>query len=194
MKSVSISGSLRGNVGKKDAKRNRMQGKVPCVLYGGKEQLHFVADAKEFDKLLFTPNTFLVQLVVDGKEINATLQDIQYHPVNDSILHADFLELIPGKPVVISIPLIITGTAPGVLKGGKLQKKYRKLKVKGLAENLPDDITISINDLDIGQMIKINDIKVENIQLLDLASSVVASVVPTRAAAEGTTEVEAPKQ
>lgn len=182
MQTVSISGSLRENVGKKDAKMNRRNGMVPGVLYGGKEQIHFTASEKEFDKILFSPNTYLVKLIIGGKEINATLQDIQYHPVTEHILHVDFLELVPGKPVVISVPLKITGTAPGILKGGRLVKKYRKLKVTGLAENLPDDITISINDLDIGNSIKISDIKIDNITLLDPAGSVVVSVETTRAA------------
>jgi large subunit ribosomal protein L25 len=153
MKSVSMSGAPRAHVGKKDAKKQRRDDKVPCVLYGGKEQTHFTLDVVDFKKIIFTPEVFLIQLNIDGKEVNAILQDVQYHPVTDSILHADFLEVIPGKPVVVGIPVEFEGVAPGVLKGGRLVKKVRKIKVKGLIEELPDKIKINISKLDIGNSI-----------------------------------------
>ena len=113
MKTVSMSGSLRENVGKKDAKAHRREGKIPCVLYGGKDQIHFTLDDKEFSKIIFTPEVYIINLKVDGKEHTAILQDVQYHPVTDRVLHADFLQVLDGKPVVIGIPIKLEGAAPG---------------------------------------------------------------------------------
>ncbi|MFN8135957.1 MAG: 50S ribosomal protein L25, partial [Bacteroidales bacterium] len=115
MKTVSMSGSLRANVGKKDAKMNRASGKVPCVIYGGKEELHFTLDNKDLETIIFTPYTFLVDLDIDGKKLTATLQDVQYHPVSDVTLHADFLQVTPGKPIIVSLPVRIEGNSPGVM-------------------------------------------------------------------------------
>jgi len=183
MKTVSLSGSPRENVGKKDAKKNRNLGKVPCVLYGGKEQVHFAVDEKSFIKIIFTPEVFLINIQIDGKEFNAVLQDIQYHPVSDRVLHADFLEIMPGKPVTIAVPIKISGVAPGVLAGGKLLKKKRKIRVKALQEHLPDNIEIDISNLEIGDSVKIKDIKIENLEHLDSPRDMVVAVKVTRIAA-----------
>jgi large subunit ribosomal protein L25 len=180
MKKVSLSGSLRGNVGKKDAKAQRVAGRVPCVIYGGKNQIHFSVDETSFKPILYTPNSHLINVEVDGKEYLTILQDLQSHPVNDHILHADFLELSPGKPVIISIPIRVTGTSPGVLRGGKLIKKFRKLKVKALIEHLPDEIEVSISKLDLNQAVKVSDLKLENVEFLDVKSTVVLTVLSTR--------------
>lgn len=180
MKTVSLSGSLRENVGKKDAKAQRVAGKVPCVIYGGKEQIHFATDVTNFKPILYTPASFLINVNVDGKEYLTVLQDVQSHPVTDNILHVDFMELDPKKPVVISVPIKVTGTSPGVLRGGKLVKKFRKLKVKALIQHLPDEIEISINDLDLNQSIKVSDIKMDNVEFLDIKSGLILSVQSTR--------------
>lgn len=180
MKTVSLSGSLRGNVGKKDAKKARKEGKVPCVLYGGKDQVHFMMEEKAFKSILFTPDTFMIELDLDGKKYNVILQDIQYHPVTDLVLHADFLEIIPDKPIKVPIPVQVNGTSKGVLKGGKLTKKFRKLLVKGLAENIPDKIDVDITKLDIGDSIKISDLKLENIEFLDPKNAMVITVRTAR--------------
>ena len=184
MKSVSLSGSLRGNVGKKDAKANRRQGLVPCVLYGGKEQLHFLLEDKAFRKIIFTPEVYLVNLNIDGKEILATLQDVQYHPVTDNILHVDFLEVHIGKPVIIAVPVKIEGTAPGVLKGGRLIFKMRKVKIKAQPEILPDHIIIKIDDLEVGDSVKVGDLKYDNMVFLDAPSTVIVGVRTARAVVE----------
>jgi large subunit ribosomal protein L25 len=181
MKTVSMSGSLRENVGKKDAKKNRAEGKVPCVLYGGKEEVHFSIDEKDFGPVIFTPYAHLIQLTVNKKEYKTILQDVQYHPVTDKIFHVDFMEVLPGKPVVVSVPIRIEGTSEGVLRGGKLIKKFRKLKVKALPEFLPDEIKVSITGLDINDIIKVGDIKLDKVTFLDMPSSVVVMVTPTRA-------------
>jgi len=193
MKTVSMSGSLRENVGKKDAKKHRKEGKAPCVLYGGKEQIHFTIEEKAFAKILFTPEVYTLKLNLDGKEYDAILQDIQYHPVNDKVLHADFLELIPNKPFIIGIPVILKGTAPGVIGGGKLHKKLRKLTVKGLADDIPEDFTIDIGTMEIGDSVQIKDINIKNLELLDIPNSVVVSVKTSRIAA-GMEEGEVPEE
>ena len=183
MKNVSLSGSPRENVGKKDAKKNRREGKVPCVLYGGKEQIHFIAEEKDFMKIIFTPEVFIIKLNINGNEKDVILQDIQYHPVTDRILHVDFLEIIPGKPVTIAIPVSLTGNAPGVIKGGKLKLKIRKMRVAGLAEDLPDQIVLDISELDIGNSIRVNEVENKNLRFLDNPTSIVVGVFAARGAA-----------
>ncbi len=183
MKKVSISGALRAHVGKKDAKKHRKEGNVPCVLYGGEKQTHFVGSEKDFGKIIFTPDAYLVNLVIDGTEYHAVLQDIQYHPVTDKILHMDFLQVFDDKPVSIAVPVRFTGTSKGVLRGGKLTKKYRKLMIKALPAFLPDEVVVDITELNIGQAIKVNDLKMENVEFLDVPTSVVATIQTTRGAA-----------
>ena len=182
MKTVSMSGALRAHVGKKDAKKNRKEGKVPCVLYGGKEQVHFTIDDSDFKQIIFTPEVYILKINIDGTEYTAVLQDIQYHPVTDRILHADFLEVIKGKPVVIGVPLKFTGNAPGVIKGGKLRKKIRKLTVKGMVEDLPDFIEISISKLDLNDNVKVKDITYPNLEFLDTPTSEIVGVKTGRGA------------
>jgi large subunit ribosomal protein L25 len=190
MKTVSMSGSLRGNVGKKDAKKARKDGMVPCVLYGGKDQLHFLVEEKAFKPVIFTPDAFLINLEVDGKTYDVILQDVQYHPVTDSILHADFMENVAGKAIKISIPILLVGVSKGVLRGGKLTQKFRKLMVKGLVENIPDQIEVDITKLEIGSAIKVSDIKVKNIELLDPPSAMVVTVRTARVLAAGAEDEE----
>jgi len=184
MKTVSLSGSLRENVGKKDAKKHRREGFVPCVMYGGKEQFHFVVSDKSFRKLLFTPEVFIFNIEIGGKSTNAVIQEVQYHPVTDNILHIDFLEVIPEKPVVISVPVKLEGTAPGVLKGGKLITKLRKLKIRALLPDLPDFIMISIDPLEIGDSVKVKDLVRENITFLDAPNNVIVGVRTARTVVE----------
>jgi len=186
MKSVSISGSPRENVGKKDAKKNRNEDKVPCVLYGGKEQVHFAADEVSFKKLIYTPDSFTVKLNVDNKEYNAILQDIQYHPLSDRILHADFLEIFDDKPVVMHIPVKVTGNSQGVLKGGRFIQKLRKLKIKALPVDLPDNVVVDITPLEINDSIKVSDIKKDKVTFLDAPTAVIVGVRVTRVVVEET--------
>ncbi len=200
MKTVSMSGAPRAHVGKKDAKKNRREGKIPCVLYGGKEQIHFTMDESDFKQIIFTPEVFILKISIDGKEYTAILQDIQYHPVTDRILHADFLEVIKGKPVVIGVPLRFKGNAPGVIKGGKLRKKIRKLTVRGMVDDLPDFIEISIDKLDLNDNIKVKDVSYPNLEFLDTPSAEIIGVKTGRGAGmdipldEETEEGEAPAE
>ncbi len=184
MKTVSLSGSLRENVGKKDAKKHRKEFKVPCVMYGGKEQIHFVAEEKVLMKVMHTPIAYIFNLNVGGQEYSTIVQDVQYHPVTDRMLHVDFMQIIPEKQVTIGVPIKIIGTAPGVLRGGRLIKKMRKLIIKALVQDLPDDLTVSIDGLEIGDSVKVSDMKFENVSFLDPASSVIVGVRTARAVVE----------
>ncbi len=186
MKTVSMSGSRRENVGKKDAKALRNMGKVPCVIYGGKEQIHFAVAAPEFRHLVYTPEIAFVDLNIDGKSFKAILQDIQFHPVTDNIYHADFVELADDKAIVMGVPVKTQGLAIGVAKGGKLMTKLPKLKVKALPEFMPEIITVDVTKLKIGFGVKVRDIQVPNAELLDTSNAVVVNVRMTRTATAGT--------
>ena len=184
MKTVSISGSPRASVGKKDAKALRANGNVPCTLYGGTEQINFFAPYNDFRHVVYTPEVNKVTVKVDGKEYETLVQEIQFHPVNDKIMHIDFLQLFPEKLVIIDIPVVITGSSAGVKAGGKMSIITRKLKLKALPANLPDFITIDITDLEIGQSRKVGDLNIPNVQLLDTPNRVVVAVNVTRAVVE----------
>lgn len=191
MKKVSVSGSLRENVGKKDAKRLRREGNVPCVVYGGKEQIQFFTSEKSFKDIVFTPDACIAQLDIGGKKMEAVLQDIQYHPVTDRIIHADFLEIYADKPVKMAIPIKITGNSPGVIAGGKMLIKRRRLNVMALPELLPAEIIIDISELQIGDSFVVGQLEFEDVTLLDPENAVVALVKSARAAMMAPVEAEA---
>ena len=184
MKTVSLSGSLRENVGKKDAKMHRREFKVPCVLYGGEEQIHFVAEEKVLAKIMHSPIAYIYNITVGGQIHDCIVQDVQYHPVTDRMLHVDFMLVVPEKPVIIGIPIKVIGTAPGVLRGGRLIKKMRKLVIKALVQDLPDDLTVSLDGLEIGDSIKVSDMKFDKVTFLDPPSSVIVGVRTARAVVE----------
>ena len=193
MKSVTLSGSLRTNVGKVNAKAVREKGNVPCVIYGGKEQIHFEADIRAFKPVIFTPNAHIVEIDLGGKVYKTVLQEAQYHKINDKLIHADFLEIQDGKPVTANIPVVITGQSEGVKKGGKLVLKMRKLKARGIAATLPDSIEIDITKLDIGDSVAVGDIVVKDAVLLNAKNVSVVSVTTTRAVAAETNAAPAKK-
>ena len=193
MKSVTLSGSLRTNVGKVDAKAIRLKGLVPCVIYGGTEQIHFQADERAFKPVIFTPNAHIVEIDLDGKVYKTVLQEAQYHKINDKLIHADFLQIVEGKPVTANIPVVLTGQSEGVKKGGKLVLKMRKLKVRGIAADLPDAIEVSISKLDIGNSVSVGDITIEGATLLNAKNVSVVSVTTTRAVAAETNAAPAKK-
>jgi large subunit ribosomal protein L25 len=180
-----MSGSLRENVGKKDAKKLRKSELVPCVLYGGKqEQIRFSVGQKDFKPLLFTPDTHFVELTIDGKIYQAVLQEVQYHPVSDAVLHADFLQIIDDKPITISVPVRTNGVAPGVLQGGKLEIKIRKMKLRGLPAAIPQYVDIDISSLEIAQGVKVEEVAIDNVEVLNVKTSIVVWVKPTRNSAK----------
>lgn len=188
MKSVSMSGSSRKNVGKKDAKEQRNQGLVPCVLYGGEKQHALLIEEKAFKNLLYTPEVQYVELDLDGQQHKAIVQDAQFHPVTEDLLHVDFLEIMDGKPITIDIPLKVTGNSPGVIRGGRLSKRVRKLKVKGLLEHIPEYITADISNLDILDSIEVGDIKLDNVSIIDNPAKVVITVLSSRNVEDAATE------
>jgi large subunit ribosomal protein L25 len=188
MKSVSISGSLRENVGKKDARAQRSQGMIPCVIYGGKDQKMFVVDERQFKNLLYTPEVRYAEVNIDGDVRKAIVQETQFHAITDKLMHVDFLEVVDGKPITIEIPLKIAGTSPGVLKGGLLKKRVRKLKVRGLLENIPEEVVSDISNLEINDMTKINDVHIDNLEIVDNPNKVIIQVIPTRGSAAAATE------
>jgi len=184
MKTLAISVKERQNVGKSNTRALRNQGNVPCVLYGGEKQVTFYAHENDFRKLVYTPDTFIAELNIDGSKVRAILQDIQFHPVTDKILHIDFLEVIEGKPITVTLPVILEGAAPGVKNGGNLMFRRPKIITKGLAASLPDAITINIEHLKIGMFIYIKDIKMDGCEFLATGNSVVVGVKTARAAIE----------
>ncbi|MBN3036417.1 MAG: 50S ribosomal protein L25/general stress protein Ctc [Bacteroidales bacterium] len=191
MKTVSMSGAPRAHVGKKDARRIRNEGHIPCVMYGGKEQIRFSLDEKAFSRLIFTPDVYLIDLEIAGKNHKAIIQEVQYHPVTDNVVHVDFLELTGDRPIKIAIPVHIEGVAKGSLKGGKMHKKMRKITVKGMLEHIPDHLTVHVDDLDIGQSARIRDLKYEHLEFLEKPDSVIVSIKTARGAAATAAEEEA---
>ncbi|GAB3901837.1 50S ribosomal protein L25/general stress protein Ctc [Larkinella knui] len=167
MKQHEIVGYNRANLGKTESKALRIEGNVPCVLYGGKTQVHFYSPAILFRKLLTTPEAYEVTLNIEGDEYKAILQDAQFHPVNDQILHCDFLEIVDGVDIKVEVPIRFTGVAPGVQKGGKLIQKLRKLKLRGAAERIPDYVDVNIADLDLGKTVKVSAVQLEGVEILD---------------------------
>ena len=182
MKTLAISVKERLNVGKTNTRALRNQGNVPCVLYGGEKQVTFYAHENDFRKLVYTPDTFVVDLDVDGKKTKAIMQDIQFHPVSEKILHIDFLEVFNDKPITVSLPVNLSGVAIGVKNGGNLMFRRPKIITKGLLSNLPEAINIDIEHLKIGMFIYIKDVVIEGAEFLAPPNSVVVGVKTARAA------------
>jgi len=192
MKSITINGSQRESVGKSSTKALRNAGKVPCVVYGGEKPVHFSADEISFSKLVYTPNAHTVIISLDGKEdINAVIQDIQFHPVTEKILHIDFFQLFENKEINMTIPVKFSGNAPGVrLEGGLLFKNKRKLYVKALPKNLPDFISIDLSNLKLNDKVTIQDLLNDNYSFLHPENMVVCQVKMSRASMSLTTAEE----
>jgi large subunit ribosomal protein L25 len=180
MKTVSLSGSPRANVGKTDAAALRAKGLVPCVIYGAGEQIHFSADIRDFKKIIFTPETHLVNVEIDGKSYRTVLQETQFHKINDKLIHADFLQVSDDKPVTVQLPVRLNGQAEGVKAGGKLNLKLRKLKVRGLISKMPEAIELNVEPLVIGKGISAGEIHIDGITLLHPKNISVVSVDVTR--------------
>jgi large subunit ribosomal protein L25 len=182
MKTIEIKGSFRKELGKKSSKLLRRSGDVPCVIYGKEENIHFYAPELSFKNLVYTPAAHLVRLVIDDKVYDAILHDMQFHPVKDNILHADFIQIHDNVPVVINIPIKVSGDSIGVIAGGKLSIKRRNLKVKGLSKDLPEALNIDITNLKIHEGVKVGDLTYEGIELLDPKKSLVLTIATSRVA------------
>lgn len=180
MKTIEIIGYKRANLGKADAKKLREEGNVPCVVYGAEGQVHFYAPMILFRPLIYTHQVYFVDLNIEGEKYQAILQDVQFHPVSDIILHADFLILHEGKPIKMGIPVEFTGSAPGLLKGGKLQVKLRKVLIKALPKNMPENITLDISRMDLGDTIKIKEVEAKNFEILNSPQVTICTVAIPR--------------
>ena len=185
MKKAQLSGSLRSNVGKKDAAGLRNAGMVPCVIYGQGTQTHFAVKRTELDKIVYSPEVFQVELDLDGKKVTGIIQELQQHPTKDTIQHVDFLELSDSKKVRVKLPVRLTGSARGVLAGGKLMTVFRNLQCVGLPGDLPEAITLDIAKLKIGMSIRVKNIEIPGVTILDPANAVVVSVKMARGAVKG---------
>jgi large subunit ribosomal protein L25 len=181
MKSIAISGSPRENVGKRDAKELRYAGKVPAVLYGGKDQIHFSVDAPSLRDLVYTPEVNFAEIEIAGKKTKAILKDIQFHPITEQILHIDFLQLFDDKTVTMDIPVKLTGTSPGVKLGGKLVQKLRKLKVNALPKDMPQYVEVSLEPLEVGKSTRVRDLKTEGFTIKNVGEDTIVSVIMSRA-------------
>jgi len=180
MKSVSISAAKRVDLGKKEAKLSRAAGNVPCVMYGGKTNQHFTVKENALNNLVYTPKVYSVAIDIEGTTINALIKDIQFHPVTDRILHIDFIELVPGQEVNTSIPVVFEGSSIGVRNGGKLRTTLRKLSVRATPENLPDNVTLDISKMTIGEKVYVRDVEAANFDVLTAGSAVIVSVKTAR--------------
>jgi large subunit ribosomal protein L25 len=185
MKTAQLSGSLRANVGKKDAKALRNEGLVPCVLYGQGEQTHFAVKRVPLEKLVFSPDVYQIELDVDGKKTKAIIRELQQHPTKDTVQHVDFLELNDTKEVRVKLPVRLTGSSRGVMAGGKLMQVFRHMRCQGLPSALPEEIKIDISPMRIGHSFRVSNIEIPGVKILDPANAVVVAVKMARGAVKG---------
>lgn len=180
MKHFEINATLRTDVGKKASKLIRRDEKIPCVIYGGEKTLHFYTSQSDVRKFVYTPEVMFADIKLDGKQYPAIIKDIQFHPVSDKIIHIDFFELNEAKPLKIQIPLLITGSSLGVKAGGKLKQNMRKITVKGLMNEIPDKMEIDISELNIGDSIRIKDLKSDKLEFVDTKTNIVVTIISMR--------------
>lgn len=194
MKSIDLNGTVRENLGKTGSKKLRNDEKVPCILYGGESNIYFSVIEKDLKHIIYTPNVYLINLNVDGKQYSAKIQDIQYHPVSDSPVHIDFLQVSDKKKITIELPVKVEGNSIGVREGGKLVQELRKVKVKGFLNDLPDEVVVDVTELGVGKSLRVGELKAAKYEFLNLKNSPVVSVKVTRAArgAADATAAEAP--
>jgi large subunit ribosomal protein L25 len=187
MKTIQVKGTVRpiavrSSEKSRALKEIRRNDGVPCVVYGGKQNIHFTVINEALRNLIYTPDIYIVNLVIDEKKLTAILKEIQFHPVTDKVLHVDFLEVDETKPIVIEVPVQLEGLAQGVKSGGKLTLQMRKLKVKALYKNVPEKLTVNVTNLDLGKTIKIGELSFDGLELLNAKDNVVCAVKLTRAA------------
>lgn len=177
MKTVELKASLRENIGKSEAKKQRKKGRVPGVMYGGEKEFHVTVDYKELEKIVFTPDRYFVTLNIDDNKYRTIIQDRQFHPVTDHIIHADFMEFTGKEPITMSIPVRTHGVAPGVTKGGNLFSKMRYVDIKALPDDIPETIDVDISQLEINDAIHISDLPTEKVEYLAAPESTIVAVV-----------------
>ena len=188
MESIALKAFSRKETGKKSSKAIRVQENIPCVLYGGKENINFFAAESDFQHLIFTPHVFIANIDIDGNNHHAIIKELQFHPATDKLLHADFYEISDNKPITADIPVKLIGSSQGVREGGKLSVDKRKLKVKGLSKDIPAEIEINITELGIGKSIRAGEIQAEKFEIVLPKETPIVSVRTTRAAAAAAQE------
>ncbi|GGC61497.1 50S ribosomal protein L25 [Pedobacter quisquiliarum] len=181
MKTIAISGSPRENVGKRDAKELRYEGKVPAVLYGGTEQIHFAVVATDLKEAIYTPEANFLEIEINGAKSKAIIKELQFHPLTDLLLHVDFLQLFDDKEILMEIPVKLTGTSPGVKMGGKLVQKLRKLRVRSLPANMPQVVEVSISKLEVGNLFRVRDLAKADYVITNTPEDTIVSVGMSRA-------------
>ena len=181
MNTIEIIGYKRANLGKQAAKQLRAEANVPGVLYGGQEQIHFYTPMALLKDLVYTPQAHFILLNLEGSEYRCILQDIQFHPVSELILHVDFLQIFDDKKIKMDIPTVLVGDSPGVVKGGRLVNKMRRLPVSAYPQDMPDHIKVDVSTLDLGQMVRVRDIQAGHYKMLALPNTPLAVVEITRA-------------
>ena len=167
MKTFELKGSVRTELGKKATKAVRVKQSIPCELYGGKDNVHFEVTASAIRKLVYTPNIYLVSLDIDGKKVDAIMKEIQFHPVSDKVIHVDFIEVSPKKPIIMEVPVQLEGLAEGVRAGGKLTLEMRKIRMKGLVSKMPDSVTVNVDKLELGKTIQVRALNYEGLEILN---------------------------
>ena len=185
MKTISIDAVKRTELGKKSTRDLRKIDHVPCVMYGGAEVLHFHAHENDFRHMVYTPNAYIIEVILDGKKHKAVMKDLHFHPVNDKLVHIDFVEVFEDKPVTMEIPIKLTGAAIGLKDGGKARQRRRVIKVRGLVQYLPDTLEIDITNVAIGDVIKVGDLQYDNLEILDPSRSMIYAIVSSRVSAKG---------
>ncbi len=190
MKSVEIQGTLRTEVGSKYAQAERKAGNVPCVIYGGEAPVHFSAPILAFKSLVYTPEAKTATITVDGKTVEAVIQDMQFHPVTDALIHIDFIQLVEGKAVTMNIPVVLNGQARGVLNGGKLKMVLRTLSVRALPNEMPESIELNITNLRIGKSIRVSDVVPAGYEILNADTAVIVTIKKARGAVDEEDEDE----
>ena len=205
MKSVEIQGNVRTEVGSKYAKAERKAGNVPCVIYGGEAPIHFSAPTLAFRGLVYTAEAKTAKIIVGDATVEAVIQDIQFHPVTDQLMHIDFIQLVDGKEVTMNIPVVLHGQARGVLNGGKLKTILRQLSVRAVPGKFPENIELNIAELRIGKSIRVSDVPADGFEILNANTAVIVTVKKARGAmdedededeegAEGAEGAEAPAE
>lgn len=184
MKTLEIKGSLRTELGKKSSKLIRKENNVPCVIYGKEQNIHFYAHENSFKNLVYTPDAHIVNLDLDGSQYKVVLQDIQFHPVSDKIIHIDFVQVFDDKPIIVSLPVKISGDSVGVKAGGKLRIKKRSIKVKGFSKDIPEFLPIDITNVKIHHSVKVGDLSYDKIEILDPKITTILSVATSRVVAQ----------
>jgi large subunit ribosomal protein L25 len=188
MKTIAISGSPRENVGKRDAKELRYEGKIPAVLYGGAAQLHFSVLITDLNAAIYTPEANFLEIDINGTKTRAIIKEAQYHPLTDLLLHVDFLQLFDEKEITMEIPVKLAGTSPGVKMGGKLVQKLRKLRVKSLPKSMPQVVEVNIDTMEVGNLFRVRDLQKADYVVTNIPEDTIVSVTMSRALKQAETE------